>query len=102
MPGMTASATIFIDEKENTLILSGKALRFTPSQAYLQKMFAEGAASGKFKGRSGGSFRNPGASPGQQPGSSDVASNIPSGAATPRHVPPMTGAGFFLFRERWF
>ncbi len=41
MPGMTASATIFIDEKENTLILSGKALRFTPSQAYMQKMFAQ-------------------------------------------------------------
>jgi HlyD family secretion protein len=41
MPGMTASATIFIDEKENTLILSGKALRFTPSQAYMQKMFAK-------------------------------------------------------------
>lgn len=46
MPGMTASATIFIDEKENTLILSGKALRFTPSQAYMQKMFAKMAASG--------------------------------------------------------
>ncbi len=30
MPGMTASATIFIEEKQNTLILSGKALRFTP------------------------------------------------------------------------
>jgi HlyD family secretion protein len=44
MPGMTASATIFIDEKENTLILSGKALRFTPSQAYMQKMFAKMAA----------------------------------------------------------
>jgi HlyD family secretion protein len=41
MPGMTASATIFIDEKENTLILSGKALRFTPNQAYMQKMFAK-------------------------------------------------------------
>jgi len=39
MPGMTASATIFIDEKENALILSGKALRFTPSSEYLKSLF---------------------------------------------------------------
>jgi HlyD family secretion protein len=41
MPGMTATSTIFVDEKTNALILSGKALRFTPSAAYLQKMMAE-------------------------------------------------------------
>jgi HlyD family secretion protein len=41
MPGMTASATIYVDEKDSTLILSGKALRFAPSAAYLQKMRAE-------------------------------------------------------------
>lgn len=41
MPGMTATATIFVDEKINTLVLSGKALRFTPSAAYLQKRMAE-------------------------------------------------------------
>lgn len=35
MPGMTASATIFIEEKQNTLILSGKALRFKPDEDYL-------------------------------------------------------------------
>jgi HlyD family secretion protein len=40
MPGMTATATIFVDEKTNALILSGKAVRFTPSAAYLQKMMA--------------------------------------------------------------
>lgn len=38
MPGMTASATIYVDEKANTLILSGKALRFMPDREYLQKM----------------------------------------------------------------
>ncbi len=37
MPGMTASATIYVDEKANTLVLSGKALRFKPSTAYLEK-----------------------------------------------------------------
>jgi HlyD family secretion protein len=30
MPGMTASAVIYVEEKKNTLTLSGKALRFTP------------------------------------------------------------------------
>ncbi|MCE5347018.1 MAG: efflux RND transporter periplasmic adaptor subunit [Bacteroidales bacterium] len=38
MPGMTASAVIYVDEKENTLVLSGKALRFTPDASYLEKM----------------------------------------------------------------
>jgi HlyD family secretion protein len=38
MPGMTASATIFIEEKQNTLIVSGKAMRFTPDTEYLKKM----------------------------------------------------------------
>ena len=41
MPGMTASATIYVEEKGNALILSGKAVRFTPDQAYLMKMFAK-------------------------------------------------------------
>jgi HlyD family secretion protein len=38
MPGMTASATIYVEEKSNTLTLSGKAVRFTPDMAYLKKM----------------------------------------------------------------
>jgi HlyD family secretion protein len=38
MPGMTASAKLFVDEKTNTLILPGKATRFTPDPEYLQKM----------------------------------------------------------------
>lgn len=46
MPGMTASATIYVEEKLNTLVLSGKAVRFTPDKAYLAKMFAKMQASG--------------------------------------------------------
>ncbi len=38
MPGMTASATIYIQEKPNTLVLSGKAMRFTPDTEYMMKM----------------------------------------------------------------
>jgi len=41
MPGMTASATIYVDEKENTLILSGKAMRFAPDMEYMKKQFEE-------------------------------------------------------------
>jgi HlyD family secretion protein len=46
MPGMTASATIYVEEKTNTLLLSGKAVRFTPDQAYMMKMFSKMKASG--------------------------------------------------------
>ncbi len=38
MPGMTASATIYVQEKKNALTLSGKAVRFTPDSLYLKKM----------------------------------------------------------------
>jgi len=41
MPGMTASATIFVEEKKNVLTISGKAVRFTPDQAYMAKLFAK-------------------------------------------------------------
>lgn len=41
MPGMTASATIYVEEKADALILSGKAVRFTPDKEYMAKMFAK-------------------------------------------------------------
>jgi HlyD family secretion protein len=41
MPGMTASATIYVEERANTLVLSGKAMRFTPDEEYLQKIMEE-------------------------------------------------------------
>jgi HlyD family secretion protein len=40
MPGMTASATIYVEEKENTLFVAGKAIRFTPDTAYLNNLSA--------------------------------------------------------------
>lgn len=50
MPGMTASATIYVEEKANTLVLSGKALRFLPDTTYMSKMMAESgkASAGMF------------------------------------------------------
>jgi HlyD family secretion protein len=41
MPGMTASATIYVEEKQNTLIVSGKAIRFTPKADYLKTMMSK-------------------------------------------------------------
>jgi HlyD family secretion protein len=46
MPGMTASATIYVEEKNNTLTLSGKAVRFTPDAEYLKKIFENMKKSG--------------------------------------------------------
>ena len=37
MPGMTASATIYVEEKQNALLVPGKALRFAPPADYLKK-----------------------------------------------------------------
>lgn len=50
MPGMTASATIYVDEKTDVLKLSGKAFRFTPDAETLQKLALniDPAASGAF------------------------------------------------------
>ena len=36
MPGMTASATIYVEEKDSVLMLSGKAMRFVPDMAYMK------------------------------------------------------------------
>lgn len=41
MPGMTASATIYVEERSDAFILSGKAIRFTPDKDYLLKMMAD-------------------------------------------------------------
>jgi len=54
MPGMTASATIFVEEKDNTLFLSGKAVRFTPDQTVLQDLMKQRMASAGGKNPEGG------------------------------------------------
>jgi len=55
MPGMTASATIYVEERENSLVISGKALRFTPDKDYLAKMFEKSQPGGEgiFSGQKG-------------------------------------------------
>jgi HlyD family secretion protein len=81
MPGMTASATIYVEEKENTLTLSGKAMRFTPDKEYLQKMFSKMQADGTLpkmpaNPSSGTSTGSPAV---RTTGTGGAASNMPSG-----------------------
>lgn len=38
MPGLTASVKIYIEEKEKTLVVSGKSIRFTPDAEYMKKL----------------------------------------------------------------
>jgi HlyD family secretion protein len=69
MPGMTASATIYVEEKTNTLLLSGKAVRFTPDKAYLMKVFEKMKASGSM----------PKMTVGAPTGTNGLAQNVPAG-----------------------
>jgi HlyD family secretion protein len=76
MPGMTASATIYVEEKDSVLMLAGKATRFTPDMAYMQKQMEK-------------MMKN--APKGTMP-----QGTIPQGAKTDAKVPgniPATGAG---------
>jgi HlyD family secretion protein len=72
MPGMTASATIYVEEKTNTLLLSGKAVRFTPDQAYLKKIFEKMKATGSMP-------KMPAGAPTAAGG---LAQNMPAGQST--------------------
>lgn len=74
MPGMTASATIYVEKKDDALTLSGKAVRFTPDQEYLQKMMAEFMKSSDFQ-------------PGRMPAAGTMPAGIQGG--------PMPAAGSF-------
>jgi HlyD family secretion protein len=85
MPGMTASATIFIKEKNNTLIIPGKAIRFTPDLEYLKKMKASNAGTTGVSGPSEG-FQEVNLP------SVGAASGLPSGMADPETFTGMEGA----------
>jgi HlyD family secretion protein len=83
MPGMTASATIYVEEKTNTLLLSGKAVRFTPDQTYMMKMFAKMKASGTM----------PKMPAGAPSGSGGMPQNIPAGQSFQGMTSPAGMAG---------
>jgi HlyD family secretion protein len=72
MPGMTASATIYVEEKTNTLILSGKAVRFTPDKEYLMKQFEKMRTSGKMP-------KMPAGAPSMPAGAGSMPTGMPTG-----------------------
>jgi len=93
MPGMTASATIYVEEKDSTLMLSGKATRFTPDMAYMQEQFEKMSGNnpdGGLQQPRAGSM--PSAAPIQMP----VGANGGAGVATVPggSVPSMPQGGF--------
>jgi HlyD family secretion protein len=86
MPGMTASATIYIQEKQNTLVLSGKAMRFTPDTEYMMKMM-------KKSGQTGMPAGSPAATSGMPATAQGVnASTMPAGFPSAGALPGMEGA----------
>lgn len=74
MPGMTASATIYVEEKTNTLVLSGKAVRFTPDKDYLAKMFQKMKASGSMPEMPAGAMPTAGGMPQSMPSGQSMQS----------------------------
>jgi HlyD family secretion protein len=83
MPGMTASATIYIEEKMNTLVVSGKAMRFTPDTEYLTKMMKN---SGMQEGKPASTSGMPAAPQGM------TASAVPAGFPATGALPGTEGA----------
>ncbi len=77
MPGMTASATIYVEEKSNALILSGKAVRFTPDKEYLMKQFEKMRAGDMPKMPSGGAPSMPATASSASTGTGNAPSGMP-------------------------
>lgn len=95
MPGMTASTIIFIEEKQNTLILAGKAMRFTPDEDYLMKMMAE--RGGPPQGRGTAQAAPSGM---QVSGQHNIQGSIPAGISEPGLLPePEAGVKTVWLRD---
>ncbi len=83
MPGMTASSTIYVEEKQGTLTLSGKAVRFTPDTEYLKKMFTAMQKSGKMPKMPSGAANGMGATTAGMPAGQMPQGFPPAGMAMP-------------------
>jgi HlyD family secretion protein len=79
MPGMTASATIYVEEKINTLVLSGKAVRFTPDKTYLMKMFHKMSSNGTIPKMPAGAIATNGGTPQSIPSGQSMQGLPPAG-----------------------
>ncbi len=83
MPGMTASSTIYVEEKQGTLILSGKAVRFTPDTEYLKKMFIALQKSGKMPKMPARAAAGVGTTPASMPAGQMTQGFPPAGMVLP-------------------
>ncbi|HVN57599.1 MAG TPA: efflux RND transporter periplasmic adaptor subunit [Bacteroidales bacterium] len=97
MPGMTASTTIYVDEKQDALYLPGKAVRFKPSTEYMQKMFQKMMAE-----RSKNGSQVPSGMPSGMPSGSGMPAGgqMPSGAQMPG-MPSLTGNSSSKTKTVW-
>jgi HlyD family secretion protein len=93
MPGMTASATIYIEEKQNTLVVSGKAMRFTPDTEYMMKMMKNSGLAGMPAGAPAATSGMPAAAQGVN------ASTIPAGFPSAEALPGMEGAKMVWIKD---
>jgi HlyD family secretion protein len=84
MPGMTASATIYVEEKADALTLSGKAVRFTPDKDYMMKQFEKMRSSGNMPAR-------PAGAPSMPSGGAATSGNGGMPAGMPAGMPGMPG-----------
>lgn len=83
MPGMTASSTIYVEEKQGTLTLSGKAVRFTPDTEYLKKMFIALQKSGKMPKMPARAAAGVGTTPASMPAGQMTQGFPPAGMVMP-------------------
>ena len=80
---MTASSTIFVEEKQGTLTLSGKAIRFTPDAEYLKKSLAAMQKSGKMPKMPAGTTTSAGTMPAGMPAGQMPQGSLPAGMGMP-------------------
>jgi HlyD family secretion protein len=75
---MTASATIYVEEKENALTLTGKAVRFTPDKEYLMKQFEKMRSSGNMPPMPAGAPSPTAGAPSMPTGGANMPTGMPA------------------------
>jgi HlyD family secretion protein len=88
MPGMTASTTIYVEEKSDVLVIPARALRFTPDEEIMTDFFRS------LPGMPEGEMPRPMAGTGEGISSGGAGQDIPSGSFD-REMPGNWEAGTF-------
>jgi HlyD family secretion protein len=93
MPGMTASASIYVADKPDALIVSGKAMRFRPDQSYINKVMAKNPQ------HTGGRNFNQAQAPGREAGNSASGGNN-AGSGLQRPIQNLAESPKFVWVEK--